>query len=187
MKNVRRRQRKQMWKQLTSVRDSLKGWKRTWRVWPHVTLKFVLCCHLLSHMRPDASTCPYLKMCPVIHHYCYYFFTYLSISGHICNSLYWIYFYPRIYTSNTSNTLIIIYTDCGLCSHVVLNCCSVLFQMPVWTTPVSMEALALSETGRFNVSVCQHTEETSVRPVSSFTILQWKLLQSRLSKKLGNW
>lgn len=48
-----------------------------------------------------------------------------------------------------------------------LNWPFVLFQMPVWPTPVSMEAPARTETGRFIVSVCQHTEETSVRLVSS--------------------
>lgn len=39
--------------------------------------------------------------------------------------------------------------------------------MPVWENPVSTEAPAPTETGRSNVSVCQHTEETSVRPVST--------------------
>lgn len=129
-------------------------------------------CTLLPSVVPHASWCFDMSLSEDVS---------CNTSGHVYNSLFWIYFYPDIYKSNTSNTLIIIYTDCGLCSHVVLNWRSVLFQMPVWTTPVSMEALALSETGRFNVSVCQHTEETSVRPVSSFTILQWKLLQSRLS------
>lgn len=39
--------------------------------------------------------------------------------------------------------------------------------MPVWSTPVTMEAPALTRTGRFSVSVCRHMQETSVRPVSA--------------------
>lgn len=40
--------------------------------------------------------------------------------------------------------------------------------MPVWENHVSTEARAPTETVRSNVSVCQHTGETSVRPVSTF-------------------
>ena len=55
--------------------------------------------------------------------------------------------------------------------------------MSVWKTLVSTVAPVLTEGGRFNVYVCQHMEETSVRLVSCLeTVLVmsvkqvWKIL-----------
>lgn len=89
-----------------------------------------------------------------------------------------IHFYPHIYTLNTSKNVTLNYKYLKLWNTQTVACAlmwfqqqnnlkSVLFQMPVWATPVSMEAPAPTEAGRLNVSVCRHTVETSVRLVSS--------------------
>lgn len=54
--------------------------------------------------------------------------------------------------------------------HSDLKLPSVVFQMPVCSTPVLTEAPARTEVVTLNASVCRRMKETSVRPVSSLLL-----------------
>lgn len=71
--------------------------------------------------------------------------------------------------------------------HSNLKLPSVVFQMPVCSTPVLTEAPARTEVVTLNASVCRRMKETSVRPVSSLLLfngcyMRWESARSFQTK-----